>query len=61
MTDEKSQTKAIGGAIPEELYWEFTQARVARHESATKALEHAIRLYLDAIQQEEVKKIGPVQ
>lgn len=61
MSDGKSPTKSVGGAISEALYWEFTQARVARHESATKALESAIRLYLDATKSEEVIKSGPVQ
>lgn len=47
--DEKVNTHSIGGIVPEELYWEFKKAHVARHESATKALEIAIRLYLDTI------------
>lgn len=41
--------KSIGGLIPEELYWQFTTARGARHESATEALENAVRLYVDII------------
>ena len=40
--------KNIGGAIPEDLYWDFRAAQADRHESATKALENAIRLYVDA-------------
>jgi len=42
-------SKAVGGQIPIELYWEFKEAQVVRHESATQALEHAIRLYNDIL------------
>ena len=47
-------TKNVGGAIPEELYWRFKAAQVARHESSTKALEIAIQLYLDTIPVETI-------
>lgn len=49
--------KNIGGAIPEDLYWKFKAAQVARHESSTKALENAIRLYVDA-EPEDEESIG---
>ena len=45
-------TKAVGGQIPIELYWEFKQAQVDRHESATQALENAIRVYIDIAKEE---------
>lgn len=48
-TPEKSKARSVGGYIPEDLYWEFKQVQAARHESTTKALEVAIRLYVDAI------------
>ena len=57
--------KNVGGAIPEELYWKFKAAQVARHESSTKALENAIRLYVDmgpqgddSIREEEEEENG---
>ena len=44
----KSNTsKSVGGQIPIDLYWAFKQAQVDRHESATQALENAIRLYVN--------------
>ena len=46
---EKPNMRSIGGSIPEDLYWEFKKAQATRHESTTKALEVAIRLYLDAV------------
>lgn len=42
-------TRSVGAQIPEDLYWKFVQARADRHESATKALEVAIMLYLDLV------------
>jgi hypothetical protein len=55
-TPEKPNMRSIGGSIPEDLYWEFKQAQVARRESTTKALEVAIRLYLDAVPEESQNK-----
>lgn len=43
------ETKTIGGPIPQELYWKFKSVQAARHETSTKALEIAIRLYCDAV------------
>lgn len=40
-------TRSVGAQIPEDLYWKFVQARADRHETAAKALEIAIMLYLD--------------
>ena len=49
-TEVKSKpSKAVGGQIPLELYWEFKEAQGVRHETATQALEHAIRLYIDIL------------
>lgn len=39
------KTKNVGGAIPEDLYWQFKQKYASRKESATQALVNAIRLY----------------
>lgn len=52
-TPEKPDMRSIGGFIPADLYWKFKEAQASRHESATKALEVAIRLYLDAIPDEQ--------
>lgn len=48
-TESKKATKSIGGPIPEDLYWLFKKAQAERQESVGKALEIAIRLYVDAI------------
>lgn len=42
-------TRSVGAQIPEDLYWKFVQVRADRHESAAKALEIAIMLYLDLV------------
>ena len=57
---EKPNLRSIGGSIPADLYWKFKEAQAARHESATKALENAIRLYVDvdAETQEEEEQHG---
>ena len=52
-TPEKPDMRSIGGSIPADLYWKFKEAQAARHESATKALEIAIRLYLEADAEEQ--------
>jgi hypothetical protein len=44
----KTGTKMVGGQIPIALYWEFKQAQAERQENSTKALEIALRLYIDA-------------
>ena len=44
---KRNTSKSIGGQIPEDLYWEFKEAQVNRHETATQALVNAIRLYVD--------------
>jgi len=53
------ETKSVGGKIPEDLFWQFKAEYTGRRESATEALVHAIRLYIDAGQknnsEEEVK------
>ena len=53
MTDTKAEekndegTKMVGGLIPIELYWTFKKVQAERKDNATKALEIAIRLYID--------------
>lgn len=53
------ETKSVGGKIPEDLFWKFKEEYTKRRETATEALVHAIRLYIDAeqenISKEEVK------
>ncbi|MFI3171139.1 MAG: hypothetical protein R3Y58_02025 [Eubacteriales bacterium] len=46
MAEEKKK-KSVGGVVSEELYWAFKATQAARQESSTKALEEAIRLYID--------------
>lgn len=53
---EKPNLRSIGGSIPADLYWKFKEAQASRHESATKALEIAIRLYVDAVPEEVINK-----
>lgn len=48
-----ADTKTVGGQIPEDLYWRFKKCQATRHESSTKALENAIRLYCDVQPQTE--------
>lgn len=49
MSDTKKDMslKSIGGQVSQDLYWQFKEACVTRHETAAQALEHAIRLYID--------------
>ena len=49
-TDNK---KSVGGKIPETLFWQFKEAYAKRRESATEALENAIRLYIDIEREEQ--------
>lgn len=53
----KDETKNIGGAVPAELYWRFKKVQAERKESATQALENAIRLYVE-LDTEEVPTNG---
>lgn len=55
---EKPELKSIGGSIPAQLYWQFKEVQASRHESATKALENAIRLYIETVPDENVNKEG---
>lgn len=48
-TKPEQATRSVGAQIPEELYWKFVQTRADRHETAAKALEVAIMLYLDLV------------
>lgn len=50
----KEVTKTVGGPIPSELYWRFKKTQAERKESATQALENAIRLYVEIDVTEEV-------
>lgn len=56
-TAPKDETKTVGGAIPSELYWKFKKIQAERKESATQALENAIRLYVE-LDTEEVPANG---
>jgi len=53
----KDETKTVGGAVPAELYWRFKKVQAERKESATQALENAIRLYVE-LDTEEVPTNG---
>ena len=44
----EQEKRSVGAQIPEDLYWRFAKARAERHESASKALEIAIMLYVEA-------------
>lgn len=46
-TFNREETKAVGGSIPIELYWQYKSVQANRKESAAEALENAIRLYID--------------
>lgn len=58
MSDAKKDAplKSIGCQVSQELYWAFKETLVARHETATQALEHAIRLYIDVNKNESEEK-----
>jgi hypothetical protein len=51
--NKEEETKTVGGSIPVSLYWEFKKAQAERKDSATTALEIAIRLYIDVKPTEE--------
>ena len=48
MQEQTDIKKSVGGKIPEALFWQFKETYAKRRESATEALENAIRLYIDA-------------
>lgn len=50
---EEENTKSIGGQIDADLYWAFKAEIAKRKETTQKALEIAIRLYLDVAKGEE--------
>lgn len=52
-TFNREETKAVGGSIPIELYWQYKSVQANRKESAAEALENAIRLYIDLDTEEE--------
>ena len=54
--DEAPKTKTVGGAIPEDLYWQFKQTCASRKEGTTQALINAIRLYneVDRIEEADI-------
>jgi hypothetical protein len=56
--ETREDTKSIGGSIPAELYWDFKKIQAQRKESATQALENAVRLYveLDVVEEEEANE-----
>lgn len=47
MQEQTDNKKSVGGKIPETLFWQFKETYAKRRESATEALENAIRLYID--------------
>lgn len=47
MQEQADSKKSVGGKIPEALFWQFKETYAKRRESATEALENAIRLYID--------------
>ncbi len=51
MSNEKKDTKFVGGQISQDLYWRFKQVYTQRKESATEALTNAILLYLELPQE----------
>jgi len=53
MQEQTDNKKSVGGKIPETLFWQFKETYAKRRESATEALENAIRLYIDAVGIEE--------
>ena len=50
---EQADSKKSGGKIPEALFWRFKETYAKRRESATEALENAIRLYIDVDEMDE--------
>ena len=50
MQEQTDNKKSVGGKISEILFWQFKEAYTKRRESATEALENAIRLYIDVDQ-----------
>ena len=46
-SNEDAKTRNIGGAVPEELYWQFKQKIAERKEGNAQALTNAIRLYIE--------------
>lgn len=57
MQEQADTKKSVGGKIPEALFWQFKETYAKRRESATEALEHAIRLYIDVISTNEQEGI----
>lgn len=57
MQEQTDNKKSVGGKIPETLFWQFKETYAKRRESATEALENAIRLYIDAVGIEEREDI----
>lgn len=47
VANKEQDTKNIGGAIPTDLYWQFKKIQADRKETATEALQNAIRLYIE--------------
>ena len=53
MQEQTDIKKSVGGKIPETLFWQFKETYAKRRESATEALENAIRLYIDVDEMNE--------
>ena len=53
MQEQTDIKKSVGGKIPEVLFWQFKETYAKRRESATEALENAIRLYIDVDEMNE--------
>ena len=45
--EDANETKYVGGPIPINLYWKYTEVRVKRQEGAAEALINALNLYID--------------
>jgi hypothetical protein len=52
-TNQKEEAKSIGALIPAKLYWQFKRIQAERKETATQAIENAIRLYIELDTEEE--------
>ena len=47
------EMKNVGGKVPVGLFWQFKETYTRRRESATEALINALRLYIDAVDEND--------
>lgn len=45
---EEEPTKMLGAHVPISVYWDFKKAAASRNEQLKDALQHAVRMYVDA-------------